>query len=68
MPDEQVTLEIATGRTREIQFGNFDGEIEAILPYSKNSPAGLLIEALVKLCRTQIETHPPNPNTKISKA
>lgn len=68
MADELVILEVTTGRQREIQFCNGDGAIEAVLPYSKNSPAGLLIEALVKLCRTQIETSPPDPVTKISKS
>lgn len=67
MPDEQVILEVTTGRTREIQFCNYEGELEAILPYAKSSPAGLLVEALVKLCRVQIETTPPDPSTKISK-
>jgi hypothetical protein len=67
MPDEQVILEITTGKTREIQFLNIDGELEAVLPYAKSSPAGLMIEALVKLCRVQIETSPPHPETKVSK-
>ena len=67
MPDEQVILEITTGRTREIQFSNYDGELEAVLPYAKSSPAGLMIEALIKMCRGQIEEHPPDPETRVSK-
>jgi hypothetical protein len=67
VPDEQVILEITTGRTREIQFSNYDGELEAVLPYAKSSPAGLLVEALVKMCRGQIEVSPPHPETKISR-
>ena len=67
MADEQVILEITTGRTREIQFCNYEGEIEAVMPYSKSSPVGHMIEALVKLCRVQIETYPPDQETKVSK-
>lgn len=67
MPDEQVILEITTGKTREIQFCSYDGVIEAVIPYTKSSPASYLVEALVKLCRIQIEEHPPNAETKVSK-
>ncbi len=67
MPDELVILEITTGRQREIIFNDGEGNTEGILPYAKSSPAGLLIEALVKMCRVQMETSPPDPRTKVSR-